>query len=352
MRLSITSLNPLVWGLNALGVLPTPLLIGFWGMESSRALIAAVDLGVFDALASEPRSAARLARDLGYQEAGLEALLNALNGFGYLRRRSGVYRLTRASRRWLTARSRLSVAAAFPLYRVLWDELSDLEERVRSGAHRDFHADRDAEFWRRYETGLAAAARLTAPSIARATRLAGEPTRLLDVGGGHGAYSVAFCRRHPNLHATVLDFAPAAAIGRELVTAQRMSDRVTFREADLTTDEWGEGYDIVLLFNLLHVLSPEDAASAVARAHDSLVPGGTVVIVDAVHRGDAGDIDAVGGGSELLFFAINSTRAYAEGTMLGWVEAAGFDKIRRRRVLAMPEALITAVRPAAPTPAR
>ncbi|MDO8916051.1 MAG: methyltransferase [Coriobacteriia bacterium] len=343
MRLGLRSYNPLVWALEAFGVLPAPLVVAFWGMESSRALIAAVELGLFDALLDRPRTAAALAADLGYDESGVEALLDALNGFGYLKRRDGVYSLRRSAKRWLTTRARFSMVRPFGLFGVLWGELDDIEERVRSGGARDFHADRTPEFWRRYEIGLGEAARLTASSIARSVKLDSPPARLLDVGGGHGAFTAAFCERHPGLTATVLDLPGAAAVGRELTAARGLTDRVTYVEGDLTADDWGSGYDVVLVFNVLHVLTPEKAADAVAKAHSALVPGGTLAIVDAVHaEGRRGDVGAVAGGSELLFYVINGTRAYPEATILEWVRSAGFENVRRKRLLAMPEALITA----------
>lgn len=126
---------------------------------------------------------------------------------------------------------------------------------------------------------------------------------------------------------------------------QGLSYRVTFREGDLVADEWGDGYDAVLIFNVMHVLTPEQAAAAAEKAFSSLVPGGTLAIVDAVYRQRGGDIDAVSGGSELLFYVINGTRAYPEERILGWIGDAGFEAVRRRSLLAMPEALITARKP-------
>jgi SAM-dependent methyltransferase len=348
MRLGIRSLNPLVWLLEAVGILPAPLMVGFWGMESSRALIAACELGLFDALSEGPRSATDLASELSLDETGTETLLNALSGFGYLRRRDGRYSLRRSARRWFARDARLSLTRSFGLLRVLWTEFDDLEQRIREGNARDFHRpERDAEFWWRYEVGLAEAARLTSPAIVRAVRLDRRPSRLLDAGGGHGAYSAAFCRRYPELQATVLDLEPATEVGRKLIAEQGLSDRVLFRAAGLTTDAWGDGYDVVLLFNVLHVLSPDDAARAVMSALDALAPGGTLAVVDSVHSEKHGDVDIVGGGSELLFYAINSTRAYPEARMLGWIADAGFEAVRVRHLLAMPEVLITARRPQA-----
>jgi len=346
LRLGLRSFNPLVWVLEASGILPTPLLVGFWGMESSRALIAAVELGIFDALAREPLNAEELAVRLDYDATGVEALLNALNGFGYLKRTNGRFRLRRGSRRWLTSEAKYSMVRPFGLFRVLWDELGDLEDRVRHGGARDFHGPhRDAEFWRRYETGLGEFARLTAPSIVRKVRMAAAPKRLLDVGGGHAVYSAAFCHRYPELHATVLDLAPAAEVGRGFVADQGLTGRVEFLEGDLACADWGTGYDVVLIFNVLHVLTAGESKRAIDRAYHALAPGGTLVVVDAVHRGHRGNIDAVAGGSELLFYAINGTRAYAEASIIEWVSAAGFSRVQRTRLLAMPEALITARRP-------
>lgn len=349
MRLGLRSLNPFVWALEGLGVLPTPILEAFWGMETSRVIIAGVELGLFDALDERPRAASELAHELGYDEVGAEALLNALTGFGYLRRSGGVYTLRRRARRWLTAGSRFSVAKPLGLFGVLWDEFGDVEGRVRDGGSVDFHrADRDETFWRRYEIGLGEAAKLNAASIVRAVRLERPPATLLDVGGGHGAYSAAFCARYPDLRVTVLDLPGAAEVGRELTRQRGLAERVTYVEGDLATADWGSGHDLVLIFNVLHVLTPEVAAAAVAKAHDALAPGGTLVVVDAVHDGGAGGrIGAVAGGSELLFYVINGTRAYPEADIKAWMDEAGLTDVRRTRLLALPEALITARRPAA-----
>ena len=228
---------------------------------------------------------------------------------------------------------------------MVWDELGDLEDRIRDGDKRDFHrSERDAEFWRRYETGLAQAARLTAGSIVRAVRFDTPPSRLLDVGGGHAAYSAAFCRRYPDLRATVLDLEPAIAVGRELVAEQGLSDRIDFRAGDLGTAEWGEGYDAVLLFNVVHLLEPEAAVAALRSAHQALVPGGTLVVLDSVHAERRGGVDIVGGGTELLFYALNSTQAYPESQLLAWVRDAAFERVKARHLLALPEVLITARR--------
>lgn len=344
MKPGIVSWNPLaklaVWT----GWLPTPLITGYWGMMSSRALIAAVELGVFELLAEKPRTASDLALELQTDPIGTEALLNALNGFGYLRRRAGIYRNGLAVRRWLTPGGIVPLDGAFGLYRVLWDELDDLEGRLRTTTARDFHADRTPEFWARYQTGLAQFARLASPEIARKVPVDGKPLRLLDIGGGHAMYSARFCKQYPGLYARVIDLPGAVEIGRGLVAREGLGDRIEFVEADLETADWGDGYDIVLLFNVVHIFSPEQCVELFSKARAALRPGGTFAVLDSAHRGGTGDVDAAGGSNELLFWTINNTRAYPEKDIADWMSAAGFSSVRAKHLLTVPQAALTSGR--------
>ena len=81
MRLGITTFNPLVKIAVWTGWFPTPLLLGYWGMMSSRVLMAAVRLGVFEELTASPRTAEEISDSLGLEPVGTEAILNALNVF-------------------------------------------------------------------------------------------------------------------------------------------------------------------------------------------------------------------------------------------------------------------------------
>lgn len=343
MRLRLTSLNPFERLLVATGLYPTPLLYGFWGMASSRVLMAAVELGVFDALAERPLAPAEVARVTDCDEVGTEALLNALNGFGYVRRRAGLYRNSAAVRRWLAPGARFPMTDAFGLFGILWDGLDDLEGRLRNGEARDFHADRDERFWTRYQRGLAQFARLTSGEIVRRVRLGGEPRRLLDIGGGHATYTAAFCKRYRHLSAEVIDLPGAVTMGAEMIAASGLADRVAFREADMRGVDWGDGFDVVLLFNVLHILTPDESAAILAKAHAALNAGGTLIVLDSAHKGRTGNIDTAGGANELLFYAINDTRAYPESDMMEWVRTAGFTDVRARHLLTVPQsALISA----------
>ena len=152
-----------------------------------------------------------------------------------------------------------------------WPWWAGLDETVRTGTSSGSHdAPPDDAYWRRYMTGQMELARLSSAEIARRLPLPPSPRALLDIGGGHGAYSARLVERYPTLTATVLDLPGSAAIGRELIAAAGLSDRVRFRDGDATTADLGRGYDAVLCFNLVHHLTQEQAAALFLRAGEAL----------------------------------------------------------------------------------
>ena len=108
-----------------------------------------------------------------------------------------------------------------------------------AGPRASHGAPPDDPYWERYIRGQRELARLSAAEVARKLRLPSGARQLLDIGGGHGLYSAALCRRHPGLTATVLDLPGSAAVGREIVAAAGMADRVRFRDGDATAGDLG-----------------------------------------------------------------------------------------------------------------
>ncbi|MCB9761279.1 MAG: methyltransferase domain-containing protein [Alphaproteobacteria bacterium] len=346
MRLSVKPGNPAERLALALGLVPEPVVLVFLGLGLARTTIAAARLGVFDALGDADRAAPDLAGDLGCDAAALEPLLAALNGFGLLRHRAGRYRNRKVVQRWLRRDSGRSVLDVVLLIGDLDERFSTLAETVRSGRIARLHDTPQSEaFWGRYMRALGMAARFVGPEVARRVRVDRPPGRLLDVGGGHGQYAVALCKRWPGLQAEVLELPEAVPHGEAMVAEAGFGDRVRFRPGDMRTADWGEGYDLVTLFNVLHNATEPEAVDAVRRAFAALRPGGRLVILDAEHATPTGDRSATAGFNELFFFVLSGAQAWPEATMRRWMADAGFVGVRQTRLFTLPEVMLTGQRP-------
>lgn len=110
--------------------------------------------------------------------------------------------------------------------------------------------------------------------------LLGERKQLLDVGGGSGIYSATMCRAHPQLSATVLEQEPVDGIVRAEIARHGMEGRIGVEAGDMFLDPWPEA-DIVLLSNVLHDWDSPELREILAKAAETLSPGGLLIIHDA-----------------------------------------------------------------------
>jgi len=304
---------------------PDPFQDSFVAMASARALISATRLGVIEALAEEPASADALAAELGLDPVGVEALLTALVALGYVADDSaGRHRLTEAGRRLAAADAR-SVAAFVGAYGSrAWEMLGGLDRRLRGKPESDSHRHPpDDPFWDSYIRGMY---ELTREEHDRAIALLpnDEPATMLDLGGGHGGFAMAMCRRHAGLRATVLDLAGSAEVGRRIVAENGLAERISFRAGDVVATEYGSGFDVVSAFNLLHHLPADDAREVLRRARGALRDGG-ILVVGETERREPGEAASLNGAmSGLVYYVSSGVRNYTRGELDGWVREAGF----------------------------
>ncbi len=99
--------------------------------------------------------------------------------------------------------------------------------------------------------------------------------RLLDIGGGHGLYSIFFTEKYPGLKAWVLDLPAVTAIARENIDRYGAADRVSVIPGDFQDLKPGRKYDVVLISNV--TASYDDLCALVSSARDLLVRGGMLV---------------------------------------------------------------------------
>jgi ubiquinone/menaquinone biosynthesis C-methylase UbiE len=121
------------------------------------------------------------------------------------------------------------------------------------------------------------------PAQALARRLPIRDARsLLDVGGGSGAFTIALCNTNPALRSTILDLPARAELGRRYCAEEGLRERVDFMAGDALACAWPGDQDVVLMSYLLSALGDGEVDVVLARARDSLRPGGLLVLHDVM----------------------------------------------------------------------
>lgn len=234
------------------------------GFMDSQALLTAVDLGVFDALEPEGRSAAGVARAVGLPEDGAHRLLTLLCSLGVVERRpDGRFVNTEeASEKLIPGRPGYVGGVFRHLREDLYPSWGRLDEALREarGDHegapqREVPSEglfSDPQALRGFMEGMHAITRPAARELAeRADELEGLRS-LVDVGGASGALVLEMARRHPGLQAIVFDLPPVRPIAEERFRSSGLGDRLHFQPGDFWRDPLPAGADAYALGFVLH----------------------------------------------------------------------------------------------------
>jgi ubiquinone/menaquinone biosynthesis C-methylase UbiE len=318
---------------------PQPLYDVMGTMLVSRAVMAGVALGVFDRLASAPRTAVELATEIQCPEHGIALLLDALAACRYLEEDGGHYRNAPLAARWLVSANERTLANFVRYNYDQWDWVSRLEDYLRHGEARDIHEKLDEPRWRSYLLGLRDIATVSAEEIIGKLRFTREPQSLLDVGAGHCYYSLALCRRYPALHSTVVDLEPATRVGRELVERAGLASRFAFCAGNLSETPFGGNHDATLLFNVVHHLDEATNRATFRRVLEALAPGGQLVVWETFREeAEKRKHDQVGALLGLFFGLVSRRKSYSFSEVAAWARAAGFPRIGKERLRTAPGA--------------
>ena len=251
-----------------------------WGYRSAILLLTANRLRIFDSLAGEPSTAPLLAKHLGLNERALAILLDALAALGLLLKRGDRF-LVGTEVRDILVRDGKNYQGNILDHRYnLLHRWVDLPRVVEEGGPAGImRSKRTSREWREFILGMVDVAGTSADAFLEALDLSGR-RRLLDLGGGPGTYAIALCRRYPDLLAVIFDLPETVPIAKELIERHGLTGRIETMEGDYLADPLGEGYDTLLVSNILHSLSYGEIVSLLEKARSAMIPGGLAVVRD------------------------------------------------------------------------
>ena len=264
-----------------------------FGFMGSKALFAALQLEVFTHLADGPLDAGDLARKAGVHHDRAQTLLTALASLGLVEPRAdGRYANAPASQAFLVHGAKydfgdyLRLQVGRQMYGLLDQIENALQGRMEEGdtaSYAEWFSD--PEEARLYSESQHAGSLGPARQLSGALDLKGA-RRMLDVGGGTGAFAITLCKDNPDLSATIVEFPNVAKLGDEYVEKAGLSDRISYIMGNALETDWPGEQDVILMSYLLSGVPGEAHVDLIRRAYDRLAPGGRLLIHDFVVEKD------------------------------------------------------------------
>jgi demethylspheroidene O-methyltransferase len=300
------------------------------GFVYSQVLYACVQLKLFDLLAAGAQSRGALADAMGLSPEAAERLLAAAASLRLVTCRADRFALGPLGAAIV---GDCAVSAMVAHHAILYADLNDPVSLLRNGGGKTGLA----EYWAYAQAGvpagleqgrvapysalMAASQPMIADEILRAYSLK-RHRRLLDVGGGDGAFAVAAAARNPGLDITVFDLPAVAERANARFQAAGLAGRVHGVGGDFLAGLPG-GTDVASLVRVIHDHDDDVALAILRNVHGALVPGGTLLLAEPM-AGTPG-AEAVGDayfGFYLL--AMGSGRPRSPATLMRLLTAAGF----------------------------
>jgi hypothetical protein len=266
-----------------------------WAGFKSQAFAAAVDFGVFEALADNALDASQLAARTGMHPVGCRRLMTVLVDTQLVSFDGSAYRNTDLGHA-CTSRATLNLSALSginPFYRMAEFLPKALKENgpVWQDALGISAADAFAGLYadpvrlRQFGDLMDAMSVPQGELIAEAFDFAPFEC-LMDIAGGPGGQSITIGHRHQHLRGVVMDLEPVCALARERIAAKGLADRFTAVPGDLLLGPYPSGADILLLGHILHDWSDETAVRILRHCASALPAGGTLLISESVLNPD------------------------------------------------------------------
>jgi hypothetical protein len=312
------------------GVIPTVLLDSGVSQFQASALLTAGDIRLFNHLKSGPLTLEELSRKTDCSPRGLEILLNCMIPLGYINKKGNQYSLTKAMLR------------SFPIdlfpdmvlfFRSLNENLNNATKAVKTdppGGLVGYEMMKNGDVATSFQVAMRWLGSSTVKEVISRIKLPISPKRMLDIGGSHGLYCVEFCRKYPDLKATVLDWAVGLENAKITLTQETdVASRIDLFEADFEKENLpAEKFDFMFLGNIIHGLTIQGNKLLLKKITEATAHNGVIAILDQ-YANVKGSLFVRGVASMIGWnlFAFAGGRAYDFDVVRDWLDEAGFRSV-------------------------
>jgi len=298
----------------------------------AKALLTAVELGVFDALHTGPATEEELKDRIGLHGRGLGDFLQLLGALGLLAEDGGRYRNAPGADRFLVSELP-SYVGGFLLRsnRNLYPAWGRLTEALRSGdpqaagSFDDVIAD--PGLLRQFVRMMDALTQIIGPELVDAFDWS-EHRSVVDVGGCRGNLAGQIAKAHPEMTGTVFDLPQMEPFFDEHIANMGLTGRLSFHGGDFFIDPLPAA-DVVLMGHVLHDWDEAQRRGLVHKAYDAVRPGGALLVYDRMLDDERSRVENLVISLDMLLVSTGGSE-YTSGELRGHAESAGFTTVTAR----------------------
>jgi len=326
---------------------PELILNTFWGFQRSHVLATAVELDIFSVAQAGNGSLEKIAKGLNTPLRSTRMLLDALVGIGLMHKAKGLYKLSPEAKAFLIKGEPDYLGSALAFDEAASKKWFHLTEAVRSGkpVAEIIGPEQRKIFFKELVKQIFPFS--FASSVVLCKKLGVGKTlkaqKILDVGCGSGAWSIAFALADGATQVVALDYPEILEVTQAFIKRFRLQKQYTFKPGDFHDTHFESGYDVIMLGHICHGEGEAQTRKLIKKAYDALKPGGRLLIGEFV----ANDLRT---GPELpLLFALTMLLHTENGDVFTvkdlkrWLDFVGFKKISAQSVQ-YPATVVVAVK--------
>lgn len=303
------------------------------GFIYAQVITAMVETGLLDYLAQDVRSIEDIAAHCQFSHAAADRLMRAARSLQLVE--SPVDNGWTLGMAGAPLSSNDGAIAMIRHHHLLYQDLADPLALLRDDRQAETNLsafwtyaakDNDARSAADYSALMAATQPMVCEQIVDGYRF-DKHQRMLDIGGGSGAFAAAVHHVAPDLGLGIFDLPDVMPSTHDRLAAMGLTDSVTAHAGSFKTDPLPSGYDLITLIRILHDHDDAVIMPLLAKIHAALPVNGRLLIVEPM--AETRGAEAMGDGYfGLYLWAMRSGRPRSATENTQMLKNAGFSKVR------------------------
>ena len=259
--------------------------------QKTAALQAAIKLDIFTKIGDQNLSAEQISSSTGASLRGVRILCDFLCVISLLEKNKIFYNLSPEAKRFLDRKSPHCLAdiinylAAPEIISLIMNDPTSYV--IKGGASGLTNISPDNPVWVRFAKAMVPFASITAKrTAAYIAKKAMQLRKVLDIAAGHGLFGIEAAKVASDAIVTAIDWFNVLEVAKRNAELAGLADRYKTMNGNVFEIDWGNGYDLILLPNILHHFDHNGCSRLLGKAKNSLSIDGSVFVIDIMPNPD------------------------------------------------------------------